>query len=43
MIAVKNGSELKVANIGDSGFLQLRFSERTGDNQAFCVTKSKEQ
>lgn len=43
MIAVKIGRELKVANIGDSGFLQLRFSDNQGDSLAFCVTKSKEQ
>ena len=44
MIAVKNGRELKVANIGDSGFIQLRFSDPKIDGiGAYCVKKSKEQ
>jgi hypothetical protein len=39
MVAVKNGNELNVANIGDSGFLLIRFSN---DNQAYVAKKSKE-
>lgn len=40
MVAVKNGVELHVANIGDSGFLLIRFSR---DNEPYVVQKSKEQ
>jgi hypothetical protein len=39
-VAIKNGQELRVANIGDSGFLLIRFSK---DNEAYCAHKSKEQ
>jgi serine/threonine protein phosphatase PrpC len=39
MVAVKNGQELRVANIGDSGFLVIRFNSK---NEAFVARKSKE-
>ena len=41
LVAIRNGRELKIANLGDSGFLLIRFSERTGEPH--CVLKSKEQ
>ena len=40
LVAVQNGQELRVANIGDSGFLLIRFSH---DDEAYCAHKSKEQ
>jgi serine/threonine protein phosphatase PrpC len=40
MVAIKIGQELKVANIGDSGFLLIRFSE---NGEPYVVQKSKEQ
>jgi hypothetical protein len=40
LVAIKNGQELRVANIGDSGFLLIRFSQ---DNEPYIAHKSKEQ
>ena len=48
MIAIKNGRHLRIANLGDSGFLLLRFSKDPKPNpdfesQLYCARRSKEQ
>jgi len=39
MVAILNKNELSIANIGDSGFLVIRFK----NGEPFCPHKSKEQ
>jgi len=39
MIAILNKQELSIANIGDSGFLVIRFK----NGEPYCPHKSKEQ
>ena len=39
MIAILNKNELQIANIGDSGFLVIRFK----NGEPYCPHKSKEQ
>jgi hypothetical protein len=39
MVAIRNQKEISIANLGDSGFLLIRF--RNGE--AYTAAKSKEQ
>jgi serine/threonine protein phosphatase PrpC len=39
LVAILNKNELSIANIGDSGFLVIRFK----NGEPFCPHKSKEQ
>jgi serine/threonine protein phosphatase PrpC len=39
MVAILNGKKLSIANLGDSGFMIIRFKNR----EAFTFSKSKEQ
>lgn len=39
MVAILNGKNLSIANLGDSGFMIIRFK----NGEAFTFSKSKEQ
>lgn len=41
MIAIKHGRQLRVSNLGDSGFILIRFSKEE-EPQPYCVYRSKE-
>ena len=40
LVAIKHGRKLKIANLGDSGFILIRFNEKNGE--PYCVLRSKE-
>jgi hypothetical protein len=42
MVAIKNGSQLRIANIGDSGFMVIRFTDENEGGIAYCANKSTE-
>lgn len=37
-VAIRNQKELNIANLGDSGFVLIRFR----NNEAYCAARSKE-